>query len=60
MSPASSSAAMCMMVTPVSFSPLRMAQLIGAAPRYLGSSEEWTLMHPLGGRARMSSGRIRP
>ena len=33
MSPASSSVAMCMMVTPVSSSPFRMAQLMGAAPR---------------------------
>ena len=46
MSPASRSSAMCMMVTPVSLSPLRMAQWMGAAPRYLGSREEWTLMQP--------------
>ena len=60
MSPASSSAAMYMMVTPVSVSPLMTAQLMGAAPRYLGSRDEWTLMHPMGGRFKMSSGRMRP
>ena len=33
MSPASNSVAMCIMVTPVFSSPLRMAQLMGADPR---------------------------
>ena len=38
-SPASSSSAIYMMETPVSVSPLSMAQLIGAEPRYLGSRD---------------------
>jgi hypothetical protein len=32
-----------MIVTPDSVSPLRMALWTGAAPRYLGRSEKWTL-----------------
>lgn len=59
-SPASSSGAIYMMLTPVSFSPSRIAQLMGAAPRYFGSSDEWTLIEPYFGVFRMSSGRIRP
>jgi hypothetical protein len=45
-SPASSSFAIYMIETPVSASPFRIAQLMGAAPRYLGSRDEWTLMEP--------------
>ena len=59
-SPASSSGAIYMMLTPVSFSPSRIAQLMGAAPRYWGRIEECTLMDPRGGTAKMSSGRMRP
>ena len=44
MSPASSWGAIYWMVTPVSSSPLSTAQLMGAAPRYWGRMEEWTLM----------------
>ncbi len=43
-SPASMRSASVMMLTPVSLSPRRIAQLIGPAPRYLGSREEWTLI----------------
>ena len=59
-SPASSSFAIYMMETPVVSSPFRMAQLMGAAPRYLGSRDEWTLIEPYLGASRMSSGRMRP
>jgi len=45
-SPASSSLAIYMMVTPVTLSPLRIAQLMGAAPRYFGRTEECTLIEP--------------
>ena len=33
-------------VTPVSFSPLIMAQFMGAAPRYLGNKEPCKLIVP--------------
>ena len=59
-SPASSAFAIYMMDTPVSVSPFSIAQLMGAAPRYRGSREEWTLIQPNGGIARISSGRIFP
>jgi hypothetical protein len=49
-----------MIVTPVSASPLRMAHWIGAAPRYLGSRDVWTLRQPKRGRSRMLWGRIWP
>ena len=42
-------ASICMMLTPVSRSPARMACWIGAAPRQRGSSEAWTLIMPCGG-----------
>ena len=58
--PVSSPASICMIVTPVSVSPLAIAQLIGAAPRYFGSSDECTLMQPRRGAASIQSGRIRP
>ena len=60
MSPVSIPSAILMMVTPVSSSPFKMAQLIGAAPRYLGRREEWTLTHPSRGSSSMSTGRIFP
>ena len=46
MSPVSSPASICMMVTPVSVSPASMARWIGAAPRQRGSSEAWMLKQP--------------
>ena len=45
-------------VTPVSFSPLITAQLIGAAPLYEGSNEPCTLMVPMGGMSQTTSGSI--
>jgi len=39
-SPASSAATIYMIETPVTHSPFRIAQLMGAAPRYFGRSEE--------------------
>ena len=47
-----------MMVTPVSSTPSMRARSTGAAPRYAGSSEKWTLMQ--GQRDRMPSRRIWP
>ena len=45
-------------VIPVSRSPLMMAQLIGAAPRYSGSSEACRLKVPRRGIAQTTSGSI--
>src|SRR5688572_8512304 len=45
-------------VAPVSFSPLMIAQLIGAAPRYWGSNEAWRLNVPSEGIAHTTSGNI--
>src|SRR5690554_7008443 len=44
--------------SPVSFSPLIMAQLMGAAPRYFGNNEACRLKVPLEGRAQTISGNI--
>ena len=60
MAPVSTPASVSMVVTPVTASPWIMAQLMGAAPRYLGSRDEWTLIEPYLGASRMSSGRMRP
>jgi len=46
MSPVSRPMSMNMVVIPVSVAPSMIAWLIGAAPRYLGSSEACTLMQP--------------
>ena len=46
MSPVSSPSSICMMVTPVSWSPDAMAHWMGAAPRYRGRSEPCTLIAP--------------
>ncbi|MNY15370.1 hypothetical protein D3C86_1485790 [compost metagenome] len=45
-------------VTPLSFSPLMMAWLIGAAPRYCGNREACRLMVPLAGISQTISGNI--
>ena len=45
-------------VTPVIFSPLISAQLIGAAPRYWGSRAAWRLKVPRRGMLHTSSGSI--
>src|SRR5690554_7803216 len=46
-------------VTPVSFSPLIIAQLIGAAPRYWGSNEPCKLNVPILGISQIALGNIR-
>ena len=43
---------MRIVVTPVTVSPFATAQLIGAAPRYFGSSEAWTLTQPYLGQVK--------
>ena len=60
MSPVSMPSAICMMVTPVILSPFSTAHWIGAAPRYFGSKEPCTLMHPRGGMFSTRGGRIFP
>ena len=45
-------------VTPVSFSPLMIAQLRGAAPRYCGSNDPCKLIVPIGGMFQTTSGNI--
>ena len=47
-------------VIPVSRSPRMIAHAIGAAPRYRGSSDAWTLMDPRGGTSSTAGGRICP
>src|SRR6185312_39299 len=46
-------------VTPVTASPLITAQLMGAAPRYCGSSDPWRLTVPFGGMDQTTSGSMR-
>ena len=58
--PASSSFTMRMIVMPVSRSPASTARWIGAAPRYRGSSEPWTLISPSRGVLMRTSGMMRP
>ena len=58
-SPVSISCCNLKVLTPVSFSPFKMAQLIGAAPLYLGSKEPCTFTVPLGGRFHTVSGNMR-
>ena len=53
-SPVSMPLSVNMVVTPVISSPLMMDQLIGALPRCLGRSEEWTLIVPSFGISRIS------
>lgn len=59
-SPVSSPTSMRIVVTPVISSPLMTAHWIGAAPRYFGSRDACTLMHPYFGRSRILFGRICP
>ena len=47
-------------VTPVSSSPRQMAQLMGAAPRYLGKSEACRLIPPSRAVASVAADRICP
>ena len=44
--PVSRPSSICMMVTPLTSSPARIARWIGAAPRQRGSSEAWMFTHP--------------
>ena len=60
MSPVSIPSSIRMIVAPVSESPASSACCTGAAPRHRGSSDAWTLMHPEGGMARTSGGRMSP
>ena len=46
-------------VTPVSVSPLIMAQLMGAAPRYCGSNEAWRIESAVEGHVPKTSGSMR-
>src|SRR5512139_964493 len=49
-----------MIVIPVTVSPRATAQLIGAAPRYRGSREAWTLTGAMRGMSRIAFGRMCP
>ena len=57
-SPVSRPALMRSVVTPVCVSPRAMAHCTGAAPRYSGGGEAWTLMMPCGGISRIDCGMI--
>jgi hypothetical protein len=57
-SPVSMPSSMTIVVTPVVFSPFRIAQAIGAAPRYLGNREAWTLIAPHFGICNKAFGKI--
>ncbi len=59
-SPVSKPASIFMIVTPVSASPLRIADWIGDAPRYFGSSDVWTFTQPNFGKSKMVCGKICP
>lgn len=56
-SPVSSPSPMNMVVTPVIFSPLITLHCTGPAPRYLGSKDAWTLIHPYAGSSKISLGK---
>ena len=60
MSPSSIPRLICMIVRPVVVSPLRRACCIGAAHRYFGRREVWTLRKPIGGISSRIWGRIFP
>ena len=49
-----------MVVTPVRVSPLMRHQLMGAEPRYSGSSDAWTLIVPSGGMSSTCLGKDLP
>jgi hypothetical protein len=58
--PVSNPSSICMMVTPVSVSPARIARWMGAAPRQRGSREAWILRQPNRGASRIAFGKIKP
>ena len=60
MGPVSIPTSIRMIVIPVTVSPRATAQLIGAAPRYFGRREAWTLMHSRRGMSRIDFGRMWP
>ena len=60
MSPVSIPMSMRISVTPVTVSPRMMDHWIGAAPRYFGRIDAWTLRHPNRGKSRTSWGRSLP
>ena len=60
MGPVSSPASICIKVTPVSVSPLKMANVMGDAPRKRGSKDACVLMDPCVGISKMACGKIRP
>ena len=55
-SPVSSPASMSMVVTPLTLSPAIIQRCIGAAPRYIGSSDAWTFTQPYSGSSSTSFG----
>ena len=60
MGPVSMPSSIWNVVTPVTVSPRMIAHWIGAAPRYRGRSEAWTLMEPRVGTWSTDFGRICP
>ncbi|PAV66579.1 hypothetical protein WR25_05656 [Diploscapter pachys] len=58
--PVSSPASICMIPTPVSASPARIARCTGAAPRQRGNNEPWTLRQPCFGASRIACGNNSP
>ena len=60
MGPVSSPRSIRMMVIPVRWLPSMIARWMGAAPRYWGKSEPWTLKGPMVGMSSTDWGRMRP
>jgi len=58
--PVSRPGSICMMVTPETPTPARIAPATGAAPRKAGSSEKWTLTQPSRGSSSTAGGRMSP
>ena len=59
-SPVSNPSSNCIIVTPVSASPLSTAHWIGAEPRYLGNSETCRLMQPYLATCKSCGGIMQP
>ena len=60
MSPVSSPLSICIVVTPLTFSPFMMTHCKGAAPRYIGRSDACTFMQPYLGSVNTLTGRSCP
>ena len=58
--PVSRPGSICMMVTPETGTPARIAAATGAAPRKDGSREKWTLTQPSRGSSSTAGGRMSP